>query len=319
MHFTLKQLRYFDAAIRTGSIVKAAREMRISQSSVTAAIDQIEQSVGCALFHRIPAKGIQPTEEGEKVGARVAAYLEQTRLFESDVLSIAGGPMGTLHLACYAPTAPYVLPILLKAVAREYPDIRVDLREGDMESMNDELAAGTVDLALTYGRVLREGMQFAPLFDARPWVLLPEGWDIADRPVIRIPDLDDRPMIMLDLPATEVYFREVFKDAGSSLNVSHRTKSSSVLRGLVGADFGYSILNICGHGDRDRRSGYVARPLAGDLEAPTFGVACTAARRGSAVVQAVLGIAERLAAEGAFDALLMRPGDVSVPAREAAE
>ena len=42
MHFTLKQLRYVDAALRTGSIVQAAREMNISQSSIAAAIDASE-------------------------------------------------------------------------------------------------------------------------------------------------------------------------------------------------------------------------------------------------------------------------------------
>ncbi len=58
MHFTLKQLRYFDAAVRSGSIARAATEMHISQSSITASIDAIEQSLGMELFRRVPAKGV---------------------------------------------------------------------------------------------------------------------------------------------------------------------------------------------------------------------------------------------------------------------
>ncbi len=53
MNFTLKQLCYFDAALRNGSIARAAVEMNISQSSITAAIDMIEQCVGAELFRRV--------------------------------------------------------------------------------------------------------------------------------------------------------------------------------------------------------------------------------------------------------------------------
>ena len=71
MHFTLKQLRYVDAALRTGSIVQAAREMNISQSSIAAAIDASEALMGVPLFHRMPAKGIVPTDEGLLAASKI--------------------------------------------------------------------------------------------------------------------------------------------------------------------------------------------------------------------------------------------------------
>jgi hypothetical protein len=60
MNFTLKQLRYVEAAGRLGSIAKAAVEVSISQSSITASIDALEASLDYALFVRTPAKGITP-------------------------------------------------------------------------------------------------------------------------------------------------------------------------------------------------------------------------------------------------------------------
>ncbi len=70
MNITLKQLRYFDAALRFGSIARAAEDLNISQSSITAAIDQIERTIGAELFRRIPAKGVVATRIGEQVGER---------------------------------------------------------------------------------------------------------------------------------------------------------------------------------------------------------------------------------------------------------
>ena len=60
MNFTLKQLRYVEAAGRLGSIAKAAIEVSISQSSITASIDALEAALDYALFVRTPAKGITP-------------------------------------------------------------------------------------------------------------------------------------------------------------------------------------------------------------------------------------------------------------------
>ena len=307
MHFTLKQLRYFDAALRCGSIARAAEEMNISQSSITAAIDSIEQTSGADLFRRIPAKGIVPTETGRQIGERIAQFLEQERMFHSDLTSIAGDPAGTLRIACYAPTAPYVLPPVLKRITEEYPSIRIDLKEGDMHTINDFLNNGAVDVALTYRRSLPPTQPFMPLFRARPWALLPEASPLARKKTLRIKDLDNLPMILLDLSLAETYFRKLFQESGLALNVVHKTKSSSVLRGLVAANFGYSILNICGPNDRSANGGYLARPIKGTLDEPQFVVAYTLASERSAIVQAVINISKDLAQSGAFDHLLLKP------------
>ncbi|MFC3615962.1 LysR substrate-binding domain-containing protein [Lutimaribacter marinistellae] len=307
MHFTLKQLRYLDAALRCGSIAKAASEMNISQSSITAAIDLIEQTIGTDLFRRIPAKGIVPTKTGLEVGERVSAFLDQARVFESDLMSIAGDPTGTLRLGCYAPTAPYVLPPILSRIAQKYPSIRIELTEGDMESIATHLATGAVDVALTYRAGLEVDPPFDSLFLAHPWALLPVNSPLAERDEVSLHDLAPLPMILLDLPNTEDYFRALFENEGLTPNVVHSTRSSSVLRGLVASDFGYSILNICGPNDRDGRNGYRALPIIEDVAAPEFGVAYLGPLHGSAIVEAVRSIAAELTTQGAFEPILMPP------------
>lgn len=306
MHFTLKQLRYFDAALRTGSIAKAAIEMNISQSSITAAINAVEDVTQAELFRRMPAKGIRATERGMEVGARIQQFLEQARIFESDVLSLAGHPSGTLRLGCYAPTAPYVLPTILKRLSQEYPDIRIDLKEGDMVSIEELLRAGTVDLALTYRRTSPDTHGFVPMFHAEPIALIPDVSPLAKEASVSLHDLAELPMILLDLPGTRPYFFGLFQAAGLEPKVAHTTKSSSVLRGLVAANFGFGLMNICGPNDREGQNGYVARPITGVHEAPEYGVAFTDASHRSTIVQAALNTCAEIAERGGFDHLLMQ-------------
>ncbi|MGD9866162.1 MAG: LysR family transcriptional regulator [Pseudodonghicola sp.] len=307
MRFTIKQLHYFDAALRNGSIARAAEEMNISQSSITAAIDLIEQTIGAELFRRIPARGILPTPAGTQVGIRVSAFLEQARLCEADLMSLAGDPTGTLRMGCYAPTAPYVLPPLLKRIAQSYPDIRIDLTEGNLHSIEDLLKSGAVDMAVTYRMAVPDARSFAPLLNARPWAILPANSPLACCGEVAMADLAPLRMIVLDLPGATEYFLGLFESLGLVPNVVHRTKSSSVLRGLVAAEFGYSILNICGPADRDGRAGYVALPIGDKLEAPVLGVAYAPSLQNSAIVQAVLRTGEALVREGGLDHLLMQP------------
>lgn len=307
MRFTLKQLRYYDAALRTGSIAKAAVEMNISQSSITAALDLLEQTVGQELFRRVPARGIQPTDTGQRVGQYIAAFLEHARVFESDLMSLSGNPTGRLHVGCYSPSAPFVLPRLMKKVAHLHPSIRVELVEADLNEMNTLLQDGKIDLALTYRRTVPEELPFLPLFDARPYALLPEDSPLAVQPSVSLRDLSAMPLVLLDLPDALGYFTELFKSQDLRFHTVHTTKSSAVLRGLVAAGFGHSVLNICSPGDRDSSNGYLVRPITGQVVTPIFGVAYTAAARRSALMRAVLDVCEDLASQDAFADLLLMP------------
>ncbi|MCM2563312.1 LysR family transcriptional regulator [Lutimaribacter sp. EGI FJ00015] len=307
MRFTLKQLRYYDAALRTGSIAKAAIEMNISQSSITAALDLIEETVGQELFRRVPAKGIQPTDMGQEVGSRIAAFLKQARVFESDLMSMSGNPTGMLHVGCYAPSAPHVLPRLMKIVAEHHAAIRMELIETDLGAMPRLLNEGKIDLALTYRRTLPDAMPFLPLFRARPYALLRENSALSQQPYVTLKDLSQHPMVLLDLPSAMGYFHQIFADQGLALQVAHTTKSSSVLRGLVAAGFGNAILNICSPLDRTGGAGYIARPIKGQVQSPLFGVAYTHAARRSSLVQAMLEICENISTQGMFDDLVLNP------------
>lgn len=304
MRYTLKQLQYFDAALRTGSIAKASVELSISQSSITAAVDAMEAMTRAELLRRMPAKGIVPTDKGVEVGKRVRAFLEQARIFEADLLTLTGDPAGTLRLGCYSSTAPYVLPPLLKQISREFPHIRVEIREGDMNQVAEYLNSGVVDLALTYRRAAPKAQPFLPMFQATPFALVPESSPLAQKAEVTLSELATMSMILLDLPGAPEYFHDLFAAEGHSLHISHTTKSSSVLRGLVGAGLGYAILNILGQQDRDGQNGYVARPISGHQYAPFYGVATTAASQKSTMVRAVLDTCKTLAEQGGFNHLI---------------
>lgn len=312
MRFTLKQMRYVEAAGRTGSIVKAAHELNISQSSITAAIDALEAALGFDLFVRMPAKGIMITPAGSEALDYIRSFLEQARHLESDLRSIDGDPKGTLNIGCFVTTAPHVLPLMLKSFVREYPGISITIREGDLAAVAEMLLDGKVDVACTYQvllanqqAILPPHLPFMPLFKAPPYAVIGSDDPLAERASVTMAELAARPMIMLDLPHTREYFLGLFEQCGLTPTIAHSTRSSEIVRAMVAGGFGISILNIVSPEQGGPNAGFVARPIEDELETPLYGVGALPGVRHPKIVRAFLDHCERLRETRVFGHLAM--------------
>ncbi len=276
MNYTLKQMRYVEAAGRVGSISKAAEELSISQSSITAAIDAVESGLGYDLFVRTPARGIRPTPQGAEALARIRMFIEQARHFEAELQSVAGGLQGTVRVACYATAAPAVLPPILSDVTGQFPDMSLSILEGSIERVMTFLDKGEADLAFCYQSYVAARHAFEPLFEAPPFAIVPRGDALARRSAVTLAELADRPLVLLDLPHARDYFLNIFGRRGLNVRVAHTTRSSEILRSLVGAGFGVSILNIRPLGYHETQSDYAIVPIEDAIDPPVFGIVRTA-------------------------------------------
>ena len=104
---------------------------------------------------------------------------------------------------------------------------------------------GDADLAFVYEEMLEDRQEFTPLFAAPPYALLAADDPLAQGASVCLADLADKPMIMLDLPRTRAYFSAMFEAVGLHPNIVHSTRSTEILRALVSAGHGYTLLNIC--------------------------------------------------------------------------
>jgi DNA-binding transcriptional LysR family regulator len=105
------------------------------------------------------------------------------------------------------------------------------------------LRNGTAELALTYDLALGAGVDAEYLGVAAPYVALPPEHRLAKRKSIRLTDLADEPMVLLDLPDSRDYFEAMLAKAGVTPNIRYRSASYETVRGLVARGHGFSILN----------------------------------------------------------------------------
>ena len=271
MNVSLRQLKYVRTAGIRRSIAGAAEELHISQSSIGAAIDRVEQEFGVRIFVRQPSKGLTPTQPGQHLLQLIGGLLSEVESFTSEASGMKNTLAGELVVGCYAPLSPHALPSIIRDMTRLHPDITVRLHEGPLPQVQNALLEGEVDVILTYDFGLSERVSYEVLGESPPHILLPEDDPLAKHNEISLADLTDKPMILLDLPETRNFLYSLFQSIGTRPLIAHRTKTYEMVRSLVAVGLGFSILNLRPHIDRTYDgSRVVCLPIADSVKAPKF-------------------------------------------------
>lgn len=306
MHYTLKQLKYLDAAARHRSITGAADEFNISPSSIAAAINAIEQEISGTVFVRHPSKGVTPTQYGQRFLLHVSDILEQHSQFEKSLGGVTDKLEGHIRLGCFAPLAPIMLPVVLKSIAIRYPTVSIDIAEGDTAEISDMIANGELDLAMAYDRGFSTNAKFSPLFDAPPHVALNSEHVFAGRATLELDDLHDDPLVLLNLELTRDYILNLFTARGLEPKIAYRSRSSEMVRALVASGLGYAIFNVRPLSKQTYVVGDIVRiPLRSKHETPTFGFLYRDEKKLTRVEQALIRTCQQLNLEGRFKPLLV--------------
>jgi DNA-binding transcriptional LysR family regulator len=244
MQFTLKQLRYLVAVAQTGNVSVAARNLFITQPALSSAVAQLESSVGLPLLIRHHARGISLTPAGRQFLAQARGLLGHADELELFGKELGNSVSGELALGCFTTIAPFFLPNLLKTAKLSYPELQIQLAEGTLDQVQASLLAGETEIGLVYDIDLDHKLATEELTRVHPHVLMASNHRLAHKPVVSLSELTAEPMILLDLPHSRDYFRNLFLDAGTEPKIGHRTQSFELVRGLVGRGHGYSVLNL---------------------------------------------------------------------------
>lgn len=241
MTINLKHLVYVVTAADLGSITRASAALDVSPPAVSAAIKGFEKRFGYRLFVRNPARGLAVTPSGRSFVTQARRLLEAERGFDNRAQGIGQQLIGELHVGCYFITAPFLLGQVVQRLASKHPSLKLTLHEGDLIQVVRDLKAGHTDVAVTYDIYLDGAVEFEPLFETSPHVIISERDPLAAKPVLSLRDLVDKPMVLLDLPATQDYFMGYFHAYGLHPDVRYRLRSFEMIRTLVGAGIGFSF------------------------------------------------------------------------------
>ncbi|MBR9909913.1 MAG: LysR family transcriptional regulator [Gammaproteobacteria bacterium] len=144
---TFKQLSYALAVEKTRHFKQAAAECAISQSALSTAIAELESQVGLQLFER-DNKRVLVTPVGEQFLARareIKILLDDLYRFSAAERAPLSSPLG---LGVIPTIGPYLLPRVLPAVRRQYPDLQLRIQEDQSHVLVEKVRSGELDTAV---------------------------------------------------------------------------------------------------------------------------------------------------------------------------
>ncbi len=192
---TLKQLRYFEALARIGHFGRAAEDCAITQPALSMQIKELEGQVGAPLVER-SARQVRLTALGQQFAARAREILRSVDELGDLSRADGDGLSGPLRIGVIPTVAPYLLPRLIQALARQFPALDLQPRETVTKRLIEDLLELRLDIAIVALPVSEPGLHEEPLFDEE-FVLVRPASD-AERPVPNAENLQQMRLLLLE-------------------------------------------------------------------------------------------------------------------------
>jgi DNA-binding transcriptional LysR family regulator len=243
MTVTLRQFRYFITVADCASVSAAARQLNISQSAITAAVQELEDSVGVRLFQR-NSRGVTLTPDGHRflLSARrvIAAVSDATHALRAQPSELAG----ELAIGVTPLVAGYYLSELLSRFHRACPAVEVRVVEDEPRFLEHLLINGEVDAAIMISSALvdRQALTTEILSRSPNRVWLASSHPLAERADVSLAEVAACPLIVLAADRIDELMRAVWQRFQLSPRTLLRSSSLEAVRSLVGTGMGVTIL-----------------------------------------------------------------------------
>src|SRR3982751_3771321 len=192
---TLKQLHYLVALKDHGHFGRAAEACFFTQSTMSAGIRELETLIGVTLVERT-RRVVRFTPLGDRVADKARRVLREAEEL-GDLARAAGRPLsGEMRMSVIPTIAPFMLPRILPALRRDYPDLKLFLREETTGAACEGLHNGRTDCVLLALPYACGEVSAAPLFEDRLFVAFPNT-DFPNPPPTTAADIDETRLLLL--------------------------------------------------------------------------------------------------------------------------
>lgn len=243
MDVRLEQYRIFYKVAICGSFTAGAEELFLTQSAVSQAVRNLEETLGVELFIR-GKRGVELTQEGEVLLQYVGGALSLLEQGQSHLSQVRALERGELRIGVGDTISRHLLLPALEEFHRRYPKVVLRIFNGVSREAIELLQGGRVDLALANMPIDSKGVRLVgeiPIHDC--FVAGPEYAKKLGEGPVPFEKLNDHPLILLESKSSSRRFIDhCLGEHGIELQVEFELGSHDLLLDFAEADLGIACV-----------------------------------------------------------------------------
>ena len=194
---TLQQLEYILAVNQFRHFAKAAEYCRVTQPTLSAMIQKLEEELDTRIFDR-SQQPVCPTPVGIHIIEQAQNILVQANRIKNIIEEEKHSLTGTFKLGILPTVAPYLLPRFFPQLMKKYPDLDIRVVEMKTNDIKKALQTGEIDAGIVASLAGMEELQQPPLFYEQFFAYVSREDALFNNEVIRTSDLNGEQLWLLD-------------------------------------------------------------------------------------------------------------------------
>lgn len=192
----LRVLRYFLTVAKEQSFTKAAKQLNITQPTLSRQLAALEEELGAKLFDR-SGHSITLTNEGLLLKRRALEIVDLEDKIISEFHGSQESIEGKITIGCGEFMAVETLAKICKSYKEKYPLVQFAIHTGTADNISEMMSRGLVDIGLFLEPVSTEGLDYIRIQNSDHWVVTMQSDDpLAAKEVITKKDLMNIPLIL---------------------------------------------------------------------------------------------------------------------------
>lgn len=233
----VKQLKYLDTLVRTRSYTKAAKELFISQPSLSIAIKNFETEVGFKLFER-NIDGIALTEQGEELHQKSKHLINGFAYVEEEIERIKHRGVENLKIGLIESFRRFS-PLLVKEFIESNPKMNITLIERNSNGVLEELLDYNIHFGITTNEVTHESIKCVKLMSRSLSIVYNNKHKFSKNSTVDISDFEGETLIqsIRGSQLNEIINKEISKNQvniGNTINVEALETALELVRHNIG-------------------------------------------------------------------------------------
>lgn len=243
----IKHIEYFLAVARYGSFTKAAQNLYVTQPTISKMIKNLEDELGVALFVRT-GKEIELTDAGRAILGQARIISNAVRDMSSELNDLMHLVRGCINIGLAPMIGSSFFPQVISKFLKQYPDVSIQLTEKGALKIEDDVAAGLLDIGVTLMPVNERLFEWFPLMTENLKALLHSSHPLSGQERISLAELSAESFISLNKEfILHDRIIEECINTGFKPNIIAESSQWDMIGGMVAAKLGVALLpaTIC--------------------------------------------------------------------------